>query len=127
MAQDQLNIKISFRDGSPLAMKSALEAVGAVEVEEVQQRGMVGIATIFLGVLVVSELVSLVAKIVRMWSCGVLVDARGPKLLVEKNCDLPRGDVLVISPDGTQSKLHEPSDTDLNSLIKTIGLGRSKT
>ena len=68
-------------------------------------------------------LVGLVARILRLWNSGIVVDARSPKILIEKNCELPRGTVLVISKDGTQSKLHEPSDQQRNELIEASGLG----
>jgi len=123
MAQDQFQVKITFQDEAPQEVRSALEAVGAADVEERQQRAILGAEWILLGVLAASALAGLVARIARLWKCGAVVDARGPKVLVEKNCELPRGTVLVITPDGTESKLHQPSNQELNELIKTFAAG----
>ena len=45
-------------------------------------------------------------------------DARKSKVVTEKNCDLPRGTVLFIGPEGVQSKLHEPSELEVKSLLE---------
>jgi hypothetical protein len=123
MAQNQLDIEISFREEAPQELRSVLEEVGASEIKAVPQRGIVEVGWLFLGVLTLKALVGLVAKILKLWNCGVVVDTRGPKVLVEKNCELPRGTVLVISKNGTQSKLHEPADQELDDLIEASGVG----
>lgn len=121
MTQDQLQVEISFRDEKPQELRSALEEVGATEIKEIQQKGMVGIEWLYWAVLGLGAFISLVTTIMRLWNCGVVVDARGAKLRIERNCDLPRGTVLVISKNGTQSKLHEPSNEQLDELIKKSG------
>jgi hypothetical protein len=118
MNQQQLEVEITFRDEEPRALHAKLEEAGATDIQEAQQKGIVGIGSLYLAILGLGGLVSLVYAIVRLWSCGVIVDARGAKVLIEKNCDLPRGTVLVISKDGTKSELHEPSAEQLNQLIK---------
>jgi hypothetical protein len=118
MAQETLQVKIEFHDEAAQDVRSALEAVGAADIDEREQRGAVGLATVLTCVLVAAALVDLVTKLLRLWRSGLVVDARGPKVLVEKRRELPRGTVLVLSPDGTESKLHEPSSQQLDALIK---------
>jgi hypothetical protein len=122
VAQDQLNVKISFRDEPREQVRAALEDVGATEVHEIPQLGMIGIDDVIMVALALSALVGLIAKIIRIWSCGVVVDARGEKVLIKKECDLPRGTVLVIAKDGTKSTLHEPAEAVISEIIKKSGL-----
>ena len=84
-----------------------LKEVGATDVEELKQRGITGVDFVILGVLVVSTVSRLAIKFIRMWKCGVIVDTRGSKVVVEKNCDLPRGSVLLIKADGTEATLRK--------------------
>ena len=120
---DDIAVEITFRDEESKDVRALLEEIGATEVKENQQRGFTGIEWIYAAILALSMLVSLVAKVRRLWQCGVLVDARGKKVSVEKNCDLPRGTVLVLKKDGTESKLHEPTDQELEDVLKKLGVG----
>lgn len=72
-----------------------------------------------------TTLPNVVAKLLRVWKGGVVVDARGSAPRVEKNRDLPRGSVLVFTSAGTEHKLHEPKDADIASLITTVMSGKS--
>jgi hypothetical protein len=57
------------------------------------------------------SLANLIIRLSPLWKCGVIVDARGARVLTKKDCDLPKGTVLVIAPDGTESKLHPAGGT----------------
>ena len=115
-----LEIDVSFRDEALEEVISILEEVGAQNIKEVKQRGFTGVEIAVVGALVSSALANLVIRLLPLWKCGVIVDARGSRVLTEKNCDLPRGTVLVISPDGTESKVHEPSELQMKSLLKEL-------
>lgn len=113
-----LNVDVAVMDESPEDIQTALKEVGAENVKEVKQRGFTGIEIVVVGTLVANALANLIIRLTPLWKCGVIVDARGSRVLTKKDCDLPRGTVLVISPDGTQSKFHQPSEIDSGSLIK---------
>jgi hypothetical protein len=115
-----LKVEVSFQDELPKQVGSILKDVGATNVKELRQHGLTGIETVLVGILVTSSLANLVIKLQRLWKCGVVVDARGSTVLTKKDCDLPRGTVLVISPNGVESKLHEPSELQIKSLIAEV-------
>ncbi len=120
-----LKVEISFRDEAPEEVMSVLKEVGADKVKPVDEHGILEGALVYVGVLVASSLANLVIKLLPLWKCGVIVDARASTILTQKNCDLPRGTVLVINPDGTRSTLERPSELDLKSLIGKMALGKS--
>jgi hypothetical protein len=112
-------VEVSFTDEASNEVISLLKEVGATKVQQVKQYGFTGIEEIVLvSVLVVSALANLVIKLVPLWKCGVEVDARGSTILTRKNCDLPRGTVLIIRSDDTKVELHAPSEIDIQSIIK---------
>ena len=116
-----LEIEISFQGEDVKEVISALEEVGAEDIEEIKQLRMTGVVEIaVVGVIVVYALTNLLIKLLRLWKCGVVVDARGTTIFTEKNCDLPRGSVLIISSDGTESQLNEPSELQINDLISQL-------
>jgi hypothetical protein len=121
MASDSFSVKIVFLDEEPSDVRSALEEAGAADVRPMEQRGLTGLEIVYLAVLAATGLILLIERTMRMWKCGVVVDARGTRVLVEKSCDLPRGTVLVISPDGVETKLIEPTSKQLNDYLKSIG------
>jgi hypothetical protein len=125
MEEKTVMVEVSFTDEESSEVISLLEEVGAKDIQEGEERGFAGVALVVVGILVVNALVNLVMKLLRLWQCGVIVDASGSTISTQKNCDLPRGTVLVLNPDGTQSKLHEPSELEIGPLIKALILGNS--
>jgi hypothetical protein len=116
-----LRVDVAFRDEAPEEVISVLNELGAHDVEEVRQRGLTGFEFVIVCILVSQALANLVIRLLPLWKCGVVVDARGSRVVTEKNCDLPRGRVLVIKSDGTASELHEPSELEIQSLIGDVG------
>jgi hypothetical protein len=125
MQPDQVKFEISFEDEAPQDVYTALQEVGADEVKEVTQRGLTGVEFVIVGVVIASAVCSIVGKVLRLWKCGVIVDARGVKVTTEKDCKLPRGTVLIVNRDGTEVTLHEPSDQQLTDLIGKLASGKS--
>ena len=115
-----LRIRVAFTDESVDEVKSALQESGAEELKEVAQRGFTGLEFVIFGLIVSQGLTALVMKLTQLWKCGVVVDARGATVVTQRNCDLPRGSVLIISADGTQTKLEKPSEVDIATLIKSL-------
>ncbi|NEU77626.1 hypothetical protein [Nostoc sp. UIC 10630] len=128
MNQDQLKVKVSFDDEPTQDVLAALQEVGAADVEELEQHGVLGIGTVILAILVGNAFYRLVASLLRLWKCGVIVDARGSRVVVKKDCDLPPGSVLIIKLDGTKVTLNEPSapqiEVGVGGLVGGQNIGR---
>jgi len=125
MNNDHFNVEIGFEGEARDDVLSALRELGASDLIEVQQRGITGIDDVILAVVIGSALTSLLAKVLRLWKCGVIVDTRRTKVFIEKNCDLPRGSVLVIGLDGTVATLHEISNEQLEELVRSLTTDKS--
>ncbi len=116
-AEKQLPVDVSFKDEDSQMVIAILNEIGGEKVEAVKQRGLTGIEIVVVGVIVASALANLVIRLLPLWKCGVVVDARRERVLTEKTCDLPRGSVLIVSRNGTETKLHQPSEVQVNSAI----------
>lgn len=119
-----LIVDISFEDEASEDIIVALKDIGGENVQQVRQRGFTGIETVIAAVLVVTALADLVIRLSRLWKCGIIVDARGSRILTKKDCDLPRGSVLIIAPDGTETKLNEPSQGEIDKLLSKLVEGQ---
>jgi hypothetical protein len=114
-------IQIVFADENAPDVMAILAQEKADQVEAVQQFGAVGIETLIVAVIVAEAFASLVCKITNLWKCGVIVDARGTRIVTKRDCDLPRGSVLILNKAGEQHKLERPSESDIKSLIGQVG------
>jgi hypothetical protein len=113
------DVEIVFADEELEAVRAILEEEGAEQVSEVEESDLLpAVAIVIAASIALIALCNIVIKLSRLWACGVVVDARGTIIHTEKNCDLPRGDVLVFSQDGTKHTLHEPKEADLRSVIE---------
>jgi len=118
-------VEVSFKDEVPNTVSALLKEVGATNVKQVEQRGFTGVEIVFIGMVIADTLANLVIKLTPLWKCGVVVDARGSTVLTKKDCNLPRGTVLVLSPDDTKAELHQPSEIDIQSVIKAAVASKS--
>lgn len=116
----EIDIEVTFGDESPEQVQSLLEQLGAHDVVQQKQRGVTGIEIAVVGMIAVQVIANLVIRLLPLWKSGVVVDARGSRIFAYKDRDLPRGSVLVLAKDGTQSKLHQPSELDVNGLLSTL-------
>jgi hypothetical protein len=112
-----LNLELTFADEDTPEVLSILKEAEAKNVKSVRQSGAVGIETLILAIIAAQAIANVLVKILRVWKCGIVVDARGPRVLTKKNCDLPRGSVLVFTKKGEQLRLDQPTDFDLKGLI----------
>jgi hypothetical protein len=110
-------LEVSFRNESVETATDVLAACGGTNIETERSHGLTGIEVVLVAVVGIRGLGEFVAQMTRAWKCGVIVDTRGSSVHTEKNCDLPRGDVLVITSDGQEVTLHEPAGLDLEALI----------
>ena len=119
---NMIEVDISFKDENVSEIIFSMQEAGVENVEEVKQRGLMGSEIILFGVIAATAIANLIIRLLPLFKCGLIIDARGEKILTEKSCDLPQGTVLVIGPDGTQSKLHEPSELEIGSLIEKLAI-----
>jgi hypothetical protein len=122
MEKAELKLKVSLDDEPTQGVLDALHEAGATDVQPVEQLGALGLATVVLAVLVVDALASLVARLVRLCKAGVVVDARGSRVVITKDPSLPAGSVLLLSKDGTKLTLDKVSDLKLADLLAKAGL-----
>jgi hypothetical protein len=116
---DRLSVKVSFEDESYADVTAVLREAGGEDIKRARGLGVTG-AEVILVLLAISALTNVVIKLTRLWKCGVVVDARGDTVVTRKDCNLPAGSVLVISKDGQESKLHEPSEVELKKLLEGL-------
>jgi hypothetical protein len=115
---DTWPIEVSFSDENQTAIANVLNEAGVANLKVSKPVGFAGLELLMLGAIAAPMIGNLIIKLSRLWQCGTVVDARNSKIVTEKNCDLPRGTVLIIAPDGVQSKLHEPSEIEVKSLLE---------
>jgi hypothetical protein len=112
-----LKLELTFADEDTPEVLSILREAEAHNVESVRQSGAFGIETLILAIIAAQAVANVVIKILRVWKCGIVVDARGPRVITKKNCDLPRGSVLVFTKKGEQFRLDQPTDFSIKDLI----------
>jgi len=114
----ELKVELSFSNEDVKETIDGLIVAGGKNVKEVRELGMTGIELTVVAVMAMQALVSAVVKLTQLWKCGLVVDARGSKVIVTKNCDLQPSAVLILSKDGTQVKLDRPTGFDLDAAIQ---------
>lgn len=115
------DVEFAFADEDLAALKELLEEEGAEEIGDTEDSELLpGILVVVGVVIAVVALTNVIIKLSRLWKCGIIVDARTDVLRTQKDCDLPRGTVVVLERDGTKHSLHEPSESDLGGLIKAV-------
>ena len=85
-----------------------------------RRRGLGGVETVVAAIILAKGVGNLVVRLLPVWNCGVVVDAKQERLLTEKNCDLPKGTVLVINADGKRATLQQPSPGQIESLVGNV-------
>jgi hypothetical protein len=113
-----IEVEFEFRNGDPRELTTLLQDASASDIEEVSEDGLLPLlGVVIAAVIAISALSNVIVRLMRIWSCGIIVDARTSTIHTKKDCDLPRGTVLVFTTDGTQHQLHEPTETDVAKLI----------
>ena len=119
----ELTFEILLGADKPDAVLAILRDLDARNVQPRNDRGLGGVDTVVAGVLVAKGLANLVMRLLPIWGCGVQVDARANLITTEKNCDLPRGTVLIINRDGSRSTLAQPSAPQIQVLAEKFPAG----
>ena len=115
-----LQFSFIFTDEETEALTTMLTEADATSVDQIEQRGLTGVELIIFAVLATRAASEIISKLSRLWKCGVVVDTPGTRIVTEKNCDLPRGDVMIISGDQDRVTLHEPAKSDIESLLRSL-------
>ena len=115
-----LTVDINLGTDQPDAVLAILREVDAKNIQQVKERGLGGVETVVAGILLAKGLANLIVRLLPMWQCGVVVDARAARIMTEKNCDLPRGTVLVINPDGTRSSMPQPTAPEIQARVESF-------
>ncbi len=93
----------------------------ADEVEELEEVGILPAALVIVAaVIALGGLVNAVIRLTRAFSCGVVVDARGEIVRTRKDKNLPRGVVVVLTAEGTEVTLDNPSEVQLNDALNSL-------
>ena len=116
--QSELTVEIALGTDKPDAVLAILREVEARNVYPRSDRGLGGVDVVVAGVLVAKGLANLVMRLLPIWECGVQIDGRANLITTEKNCDLPRGTVLIINRDGSRSRMAQPSAPQIQSLAE---------
>jgi len=114
---ERIAIELTFRGEPEEDARAALAEAGADGVVARPSLGITGVEELLVGFLLVERCAALITRLVRLWKCGVVVvvDKDNKKVLTEKNCDIPRGSVLLVHPDGTQVTLQEPGEPQISN------------
>jgi hypothetical protein len=116
------DVEFVFSEEETEQLVAILAEACADDVEEIAEQDFLPIVGVVVAAAIgLGALSNVVLKLLRVWKCGVVVDARTSVIRTEKNCDLPRGSVLVFTSAGTQHTLHEPTEADIAALIKAAG------
>ena len=115
-----LNVDVEIGSEKLDVVLTTLREVDAKNIQQVSSRGLGGNETLVGGVLLAKGLAKLVVRLSSIWKSGIEVDARAARVVTKKNSDLPSDTVLVISPDGTRSKIQQPSESQLQALIENF-------
>jgi hypothetical protein len=111
-------VEFQFKDENPIELKALLEEASASDVEEVTEEGLLPlVGVVVAAVIAIQALGNVIVKLTRLWSCGIIIDARTATIRTTKDCDLPRGVVLVLTKNDTKHQIYEPSETDIGKLL----------
>ena len=115
-----LTVDINLGTDQPDSVLAILRAVDAKNIQQVKERGLGGVETIVAGILLAKGLANLIFRLLPMWQCGIVVDARAARIRTEKKCDLPRDTVPVISPDGARSTMPQSSAPEIQARVENL-------
>jgi hypothetical protein len=117
-----LAVDVALGNEAPDQVLAILRDVGARNVQQIEQRGLGGVETVVAAIILAKGLGNLVVRLLPVWNCGLVLDARAERILTEKNCDLPKGTVLVISADGKRAAMQQPSAAQVESLVGSVAV-----
>ena len=117
---ESINVDISFGIEPKEPILRSLKEAGATNVREVKERGLSGVEIVIIGIVALTGLTNIIIRLSQLWVCGSVVDARGRRVLIERSCDLPRGTVVLIAPDGVRTQLEKPSEVSLMKILSAF-------
>lgn len=73
---------------------------------------------VILGAMALVALAHVIKNLVDDLQVGVVIDARGERVVTRKDKNLPRGTVMVVSKDGESAALEQPDKETLAEAVK---------
>jgi len=119
-AKHVLQVDVTVDRDEAARVMEMLKLAGAEKPDTLESHGLAGIETVVIGGLIASALSTVVIKLAAFWKCGIVVDARRSRVQTEKSCDLSRGTVLIKQPGGTETKLSDPSEKQVEAILVTL-------
>jgi hypothetical protein len=119
-ARDLLPVDIIADIESQQGAANTLRDVGAEDVKELRQHGLTGVEIVIVGVIAATALGNLVIRLSQLWTCGSVVDSRGTRVMVKSTCDIPRGHVVLVAPDGVETKLERPTELSIGEILSSV-------
>lgn len=104
--------------------EAALEAGGAGRIRRLEELGMTGLEIGFLAIASATALANIVIRLSRLWRPGVSVDARGSKIRVKIDRELPHGVIVTVTNTGEKVSIDEPDEVSLASVFDAVLKGR---
>jgi hypothetical protein len=120
-----IDVDVVFDDEDSADVVALLNEVGATNVKDDAPHAFTGAEILIVGIVLAQALVTLVTRIARIWKCGVILDARTSPVTVQKNCDVPRGTMVIVKGDGSEVTLDKPSEEDVTAILKGWLPGRA--
>jgi hypothetical protein len=97
-----------------------LKLAGAEKPEKLESRGLAGVETVVIAGLIASALSTVVIKLAAFWKCAIVVDASRSRVQAQKSCDLSPGTVLIKKPGGMETKLSNPSEKQVETVLAAL-------
>jgi hypothetical protein len=113
-------VDLNLGDDRPDTAEAILRGVDAKNIQHVKERGLGGVETVVACVVAAKGLATAILKLLPTTQCGMLVDMRPTRVSAKKNCDVPRGTVVVISADGKRHEFKQASSSDLPALAASF-------
>jgi hypothetical protein len=119
---EQVSISIEARGAdSAREAEEAFEQTGISDFDTVGegQEGVLPILIIVGAVLAVSAAIDVIERWRKGHMCQQLIDARGEKLIVSKDCSMKNGRIIVVSKDDQKVEIHDvPEGVDIGKIVE---------
>jgi hypothetical protein len=120
MSESEMKFYIEFFDEDIDEAMAAVAELEARDVQQVRQRGTLGLEWLIIGLVAPAVLANLAIRLSRLWKCGVVVDTRGSTVITKKNCDFPAGTVVIVSGEREKIEFHTPTDMDIPNISNLL-------
>ncbi|WP_411892897.1 hypothetical protein [Yoonia sp. SDW83-1] len=121
MSEQIINFHIEASGENSDNAMQVLNEMNVTGAKSVQPLGLAATSILIIGAAALALLVNAAIRLVRLWSKGVVIDARGDTVIVKKDPALPRGTLVVISKDGERAEFDKIEDLDVTKIVASLG------